>query len=253
MSRSNRNLIPSISRAARAERQSVLATPAARILLAASVVMATGSCVASLSTAGGTLDDDTVQLAMHSSTVATIVFALLAGLYSASTDRRFGFIDERLLSEPRRPVVLAAKALAVAAVGWLYGFLGALTAAVTAWSYFASQGESLDLLSPLVTRALVGVIIAGPFYAAFGAALGMIMPSQPMAIGGTLSWLLIIEPTLIVGLPDIGGWMPGAAGLALTNSPDPALVAQGAGGVLLAAYTVAGLGLAVFSFGRADI
>ncbi len=240
---------PSLS----AERLTALATPAARLLLVASVVMSAISAVANLSAVQDISTDEAIRLAMHSSTVATLIFSVLAGLYSATTDHRFGIVDQRLLGQPRRGVVLAAKAMTTAILGLLYGMLGAATAVLAAGGFYWAKGVSFDPTSPLVIRALVGVVLAAPMFAVIGVAVGTIVRNQPIAIGGTLAWLLIIEPTAIVGLPSIGGWLPGAAGLALTYGPDPALLSQVTGGAVLAGYTTVAYHLATHFFARADI
>ncbi len=234
------------------EQRTALATPAARLLLAMSVLMATLSTVANLSAVDDLTSDDTLKLAMHASTVATLIFAMLAGLYSATTDFRFGLIDQRLLSEPSRLLTLAAKSLVAGTIGLLYGALGAVTAVVAASGFFATQGESFDTGSPLVRDALIGVIIAAPLFAMLGVAIGVVVRNQPIAIGGSLAWLLIVEPVFLIGAPDVGRWFPGAAGIALTNDPQANLT-QPAAALLLAGYCCAALALAAARFTKSDV
>jgi hypothetical protein len=224
--------------AVRAERVTALATPAARLLLVASVVMAAVSLTANVAAVSDIEAETTLRMAMHASTVATLIFALVAGVYSATTDHRFGLVDQRVLSEPRRRVVLAAKALVSAGVGLLYGVLGGVTAVGVATAYFASQGASFDAGSPVVGRALLGVVIAAPLFAVLGVGVGTLVRNQPVALGGSLAWMLIVEPAVLLGAPGVGKWFPGGAGLALTYSPDEHLLGQGAGGVLLVGITV---------------
>jgi hypothetical protein len=57
----------------------------------------------------------------------------------------------------------------------------------------------------------------------------------------------------VLGLPSAGRWLPVAAGLALTYSPDPDLLGQATGGLVLAAWSVAAVGLGVARFGRTDV
>lgn len=238
--------------AMRAERLSALATPAAKILLVMSVLMASISTVANLSAVDDLTEDWVVQLTMHASTVATLIFAILAGLYSATTDLRFGVMDQRLLSEPNRPLTMAAKSFTALQTGVLYAVLGAITAVVAASAFYAANGESFDIGSPFVRRALVGLLVAAPLFAVLGVAIGLIITNQPFAIGATMAWLLVVEPVLIIGAPDVGKWLPGAAGIALTNNPD-SLMQQMPAGLLLATYAVAFSTLALARFGRSDV
>lgn len=237
----------------RAEIKSAMATPAAKLLLAMSVVMATASTVANLSAVDDLTTDDALQLAMHASTIPTLMFSILAGLYSATTDFRFGLMDQRLLSNPNRTQVLGAKATVAGATGLLYGAIGALTAIAIGVAYFQFSGETFDAGSPLVVRALIGVIVGAPLFAVLGVALGTIIRNQPIAIGGTLAWLLIIEPVVIVGAPKVGRWFPGGAGVALTNAPDPGLLDQVPAGLTLATVTGLLLLIAAWRFRSADL
>ncbi len=241
-----------LASAARAERLTALATPAARLLLVMSIVMAVLSVVANLAAVDDITDDSIVQLAMHASTVPTLIFSILAGLYSSTTDLRFGLMDQRLLSEPNRAVALCAKAITAAQTGFLYGLLGAITAVVGATAYYAANGESFDVGSPFVRDALVGVIIAAPLFAVLGVAIGMLVGNQPAAIGGTLAWLLVIEPIAIVGAPSFGKWFPGASGIALTNDPG-SLLDQVPAGLLLVSYAIAAVALSLWRFEQADV
>lgn len=237
----------------RAEVRSATATPAAKLLLMMSVVMAIASTVANLSAVDDLTTDDSVQLAMHASTVPTLMFSILAGLYSATTDFRFGLMDQRLLSQPNRKQVLGAKAAVSGATGLLYGVIGAVTAVAIGLVYFQLNGETFDAGSPLVVRSLIGVIIGAPLFAMLGVAIGMIVRNQPIAIGGTLAWLLIIEPVVIVGVPTVGRWLVAGSGVALTNAPDPGLLDQPSAGLMLAAITSTFLLAAAWRFRNADL
>lgn len=88
---------------------------------------------------------------------------------------------------------------------------------------------------------------------AVGVAIGTVVQSQPAAIAGSLAWLFIVEPTALLGLPSVGRWFPGVAGLALTESPNPDLLDQLPGGLLLAAWTVVALATALIRIRRTDV
>ena len=237
-----------------ADLRNVGSTPTAKLLLGGSVVMAVASCVANLST----IDDadlaarSTVELAMHSSTVATLIFSLVAGVVSATADFRFGRTDQLLLSEPSRTVLLAAKASVGACVGIVYGIIGSVVAVVTTSTYFAANGASLDVGSDPVVYPLIGLLVATAVFGIIGVSIGTVILSQPAAIAGSLAWLFIVEPTALLGLPEIGRWFPGVAGLALTESPNPDLLDQVPGGLLLVAWMIVGYTVALLRFRRTD-
>lgn len=228
-------------------------TPAAKALLVGSIVMAVVSAIANLSAVDDLTTDASLELAMHASTVASMIFALIAGVYSATTDHRFGLIDQRLLSEPNRRRVVGTKLAASSLLGAVYGLVGVATAVATISSYFGLRDVPLDLGSPIVVRSLIGVLLATPLFGAMGAAVGTAIRHQPPALAGSLVWLFIVEPALMVGWTDVGRWLPGAAGVALTASPDPALLGQLGGGAVLVGYVVLSVIVSVWRFDRFDL
>lgn len=244
-----------LDHALRAERVTLLATPAARMLLGASMFMAAASLSANLAAVErSAIDDDwAIRAALHSSTVATLIFSLVAGVYSATTDHRFGLADQRALSQPHRRVLVAAKSIAAAAIGLLYAVLGAITALGAGYVNFAARNSTLDFGSSLVWRPLLGIMVAAPLFAIVGVALGTLVRNQPIAIGGSLAWLLLVEPAALLGLPSVGRWLPGASGLALTFAPDPNLLTQLGGALVLSLITAAIVVASVMSYKRADI
>ena len=225
-------------RSLRTEASLAIATPVARLLLVGSIVMAVVFCSANLAVIDDLESDGTIQLALHAATVPVLIFSLLAGAYSASTDRRYGFIEQRLLSDTNRSRWLWSKALVQGAVGVVYGLLGVLTAVITCSVAFAVKDSSFDVADPQAVRALIGVVMAAPLLSIIGVFVGALVPNTPMAVAGILVWSLVIEPPVILGLPEVGRWLPTAGALGLTNSPDPDLASQWAGGVALAIYAV---------------
>ncbi len=230
-------------RVARADALNTVSTPTAWILLAASMLMAAGSLAANL--VGIDADElaarATLQQAMHASTVATLTFALVAGLVSSTADYRFGRIDQLLLTEPAPGVVLRAKAVVGAMVGVVYGIAGSLVAVVVLRVVAAMRDASVDLTSSVIVEPLVGAVFASALFGAIGVGVGSAIRNQPAAVAGGLAMLLVVQPPMLLGLPEIGRWLPGAAGLSLTLSPDDQLVGPLTGGVVLGAWTAVAL------------
>jgi len=158
-----------------------------------------------------------------------------------------------LLSDSSRPIFVAGKTLMATLVGFVYGIVGAMTAVAATTEFFAVKGESFDPLVSAVVRPLVGLLLGAGLFAACGAAIGTAVRHQAAALTGALTWLLIVEPTALIGLPETGRWLPGAAGLALTGSPDPNLLGQTAGGLLLLAWTLAVTVGALASLRKTDL
>lgn len=240
-------------RVLRSELSSSWATATPRILLAASIVMAAISAVANLSTVDDLASDDVLSLAMHASTVATMIFAVIAGLVSTTSSFRYGSIDQRLLTSPGRSTSLAAKAAGSGLTGLVFGVVGAIAAVGVTAVYFWVRDVGFDVTSPWVVNAAIGIVIAAPLYAIAGSAIGFVVRNQPLAIGGTLAWLMVIEPPLMIGLPEVGKWLPGASGVALTNSPDPGLLDQIPGGLVLSLFVCIALAAAHTHFQSSDV
>lgn len=229
--------------ALRSEALNVRSTLTARLLLVGSMVMAAVSLLANLSV----LDDvelaatSSIERLMHSSTVATMTLAFVAGLVSATTDYRFGRTDQMLLTEPRPAALMASKTVVGSIVGVLYGIAGSVVAVVVMGIWYRVSDVTIDLTSASVVRPLIGVILAAALFVAMGIGLGSAVRNQPAAIAGGLALLLIVQPPMLLGLPGVGRWLPGAAGLSLTRAPDPNLLGQLSGGVVLVAWALLAL------------
>lgn len=224
----------------RSEIVNVRSTATGYLLLVGSMVMAAVSLLANLATfdASELSQKATIEQAMHSSTVATITFAFLAGLVSATSDYRFGRMDQLLLGQPRPTAVLMAKSAVGFALGLVYGLAGSAVAVAVISVYYERNDAVIDLTASIVVRPLLGVVVAGGLFAIFGIGVGTAIRNQPVAIAGGLAFLLIVQPPMLLGAPDIGRWLPGAAGLSMTLAPDPALVGQGVGGVIMLGWTI---------------
>jgi len=230
----------------RSELLTLRSTSTARALLVASMVMAAVSMLANLATFDSTELPltTTMQQIMHASTVATLTFALVAGIIGATSDFRFGRMDQLLLSQARTSSVLTAKAIVGFGLGMLYGLAGSVIALGVVSLYYRANDVAIDLLSTVILRPLAGAILASALFVSLGLAIGMVVRNQPIALGGGLALLLIVQPPLLLGLPDLGRWLPGAAGLSMTLAPDPALFGQAAGTAVLVGWSVLALAIA---------
>lgn len=226
--------------ALRSEALNISSTPTARLLLVGSMVMAAGSLLANLAVfeASELSRTATIAQVMHASTVATMTLAVLAGVVGTTSDYRFGRSDQLLLSDPRPTTILGTKAAAASVLGMLYGLAGSAVTLIVISLYYRQSDVAIDLTSSIVVRPLIGVVAAGALFAVVGVGLGTAVRNQPMAIVIALAALLVVQPPLLLGLPSVGRWLPGAAGLALTLAPDSQLLGQGAGAIVLAGWAL---------------
>ncbi len=157
-------------------------------------------------------------------------------------DYRHHLIEQRLLTEPNRHRVALAKAMVAAGIGAVFGVVGAIATWLTLNVYAThARGPRLPTTDPAMARAFAGVVVAGALFAVLGLGLGMLVRSQSAGLGGWLTWVLVAEPLIHLAAPTVGRWLPSAAGKALTYSPEPELLGQAAGGLVLAAYAALSL------------
>ncbi len=239
----------------RSELLNLRSTKTAAVLLVASVLMSLASTVANLAAVddASLAEESTITLAMHASTVSTLVFAMTAGIVTATSDFRNGRIDQVLLTEPNRSRFFAAKLSSGALLGGLYGIVGSIAAVAGTTGYLSSKNVSVDLLSEPVLRPLLGVLIGSALFAALGISFGTAVRNQPAALAGSLAFMLVVEPTAIVGIPDVAKWLPGASGLGLTLAPDPNLLSQLNGALTLGIWTAVAIMFGSRRLSRADI
>ena len=215
--------------------------------------MAAVSLLANLATfdSNDLAEESTIQVAMHASTVATITFSFVAGLVLSTSDYRFGRMDQLLLSSPSTRSILGGKSVVGFLLGVIYGVLGSVVAVLVTAVYYQVNDVAIDLTSATVVRPLVGVTIASGLFVVAGIGLGSAIRNQPFALGAGLVLMLVIQPPLLLGAPDVGRWLPGAAGLAMTLAPDSAMLSQSGGTVVLIGWTIVALGAGAWRLNRA--
>lgn len=109
------------------------------------------------------------------------------------------------------------------------------------------------MTSTLVARSLLGVVLASGMFALVGTAVGSLTANTTAVVASLSVWVLVIEPPLVLGLPEVGRLLPSSAGLALTFSPDAQLLGQIPSAIVLAAYATLAVALATRSLARAHL
>lgn len=183
------------------------------------------------------LELEDAHLAVYSSASSIgYVFPVLLGALAATAEFRNQTLTPTFLASPRRATVLAAKLVALAAMGALYG-VGALVGSVGVGApMFALLGGDAALDSS-DTWALFGrVLIAMSLWSVIGVALGTLVRSQVAAIVTVLAFTQFVEPILRLGASfwewtaQVGKFLPGAASDALVGSSIFTVFAMGGGG-----------------------
>ncbi len=214
--------------------------------------------VAALSTQAG-LD------AVITGGVWSLLLAAVLGVTVSSGEFRHGSASLTYLSTPRRDRVLAAKAVAAACAGAVFGFAGWLIATSVGLGFIAANGDHVPVGGGTIARYAVGHMVAAALLAAIGVGVGSLVRSQLAAVIGVFVWAVVIESivgnlfnaaqpylpftaaTTLAGSP-LGGAAFGPAHDASTSAA--ALPFTAAAGLLAGAATVVALVAARTTLGR---
>jgi ABC-2 type transport system permease protein len=169
--------------------------------------------------------------------IATL-FTALVGIMLVTSEFRFGTIRPTLLYAPRRPLLIAAKAVAGLLAGLAIGIVAEALAVVVGLVVLSGRGVDRVVSYGDILRFAVGGAAVTALWAVIGVGVGAIVRHQVGAIVGLLAYAFIVE-NLVFGLaPSVGRYLPGPAGQALAGDTTDRLLGVAAGGGLLLAYAV---------------
>jgi ABC-2 type transport system permease protein len=179
-----------------------------------------------------------VRTVLHVSASGAL-FVLVLGAMISAGEYRHRTATDSFLTTPRRRRVVAAKVVTAAGAGIVFGAMAAGSALAIAAHLYALKGYTFPLSSSEAWQILAGATLYASLLGALGAATGSLVRNQVAVIVGWLVWLLLAE-NIVVGLvPDIGRWLPGAAGRGLVMDPNGDFLAQPVAAVVLASYAIA--------------
>ncbi len=204
--------------------------------------------------ASGAIPDEMLPPIVYSTATAVgYVFPLILGALAVTSEFRYQTLTPTFLAQPRRGVVLGAKAIVLAIAGAVYG-IGALVASVGLGALVLSLvGVPTGLGDGDTWLLIARVVLAMALWAAIGVGVGTLIPNQIASIVIVLAFTQFLEPILRFGTAfvewtaAVGRFLPGAASDALVGasvytslgtptSTDPLEWWQG--GLVLAAYGV---------------
>jgi ABC-2 type transport system permease protein len=160
---------------------------------------------------------DAALTVVGAAATGTVVMVFL-GVLAVTWEDRYQTLTSTLLGTPDRRRVVAAKAVALAAVGAVTGLglsvAGGLVAVVTGYAGGVGAGLLLSMV--------LGVTVAGAFWAWFGVGVGLLVRNQTVALVVPLVWLLVVEPLVgAYGLRGLVPWLPGSLPGALVGASAP--------------------------------
>jgi len=181
------------------------------------------------------------------------LFAAYAGMILVTNEFRYATIRPTLLFEPRRRVVIAAKLVAVAAVGAVFGVVGVALSFTAGFAALAVRGVDFVVSGGYLALAAGGTVAGCVLCAMAGVALGALIRHQVGAIVVLAAWFLTFEQILFTATPSVGRYLPGKATSALGGVTTPHLLSPSLGAVTLVVWTLAFVALAVARTERGDI
>lgn len=156
-----------------------------------------------------------------------MLLAMVMGVIAASGEFRHATATFTYLAAPQRGRVLAAKAVAAALVGAIFGLAGAVVATGVGLAFTAGAGEPITLSAATFLRDDLGAVLGAALLASLGVAVGSVIRSQVAGIVGILFWSLLIEP-IVGGLSTtIQPYLPYTAATTLAG----AVLGSGPGGL----------------------
>lgn len=148
-----------------------------------------GSGVPPISTAQGLRTVTTV-------TGFAMLMAAVLGAIVANGEFRHSTATLTYLENPKRTQVLAAKAIAAASVGLLFGLLAGLVSTSVGLVFVADHGDHVALSADTLLGHVGGAMVGAALLAALGVGVGSLVRSQLATVIGIFAWAIIIESTI---------------------------------------------------------
>jgi ABC-2 type transport system permease protein len=174
-------------------------------------------------------------------------FILILAVIGITGEWRHRTITGALLAAPDRLRFLAAKAIAYAGAGLVLSLLISATVTVVGLLIVGVRGlpePGVGELAEYIARSAGLAALLG----AFGVALGALVRNQVAAIVGVLAAMFVLEPMVLLTLPEVGRFGPFVALPTAATGIDPDAVGLGESNLMgpeLATLTLLGwIGLA---------
>jgi ABC-2 type transport system permease protein len=159
-------------------------------LLALLAAAQAGASVAPLSTAAG-------LATVTSTTGLALLLAAVLGVTVASGEFRHQTATLTYLSFPNRNQVLAAKSIAAAAAGAVYGLAAGVASTGVGLVSVALKGDPVALPASSLVAHVAGATLGAAILAVAGVGAGSLVRGQLGAVSGTFAWVVVVE--LVIG------------------------------------------------------
>jgi ABC-type transport system involved in multi-copper enzyme maturation permease subunit len=182
-----------------------------------------------------------------------VFFVTVAGALLVTSEFRYGTIRPTLLFEPRRRIVLAAKLIAGALAGVVFGAV-CLGASFTAGLVlFNARGVDVVVTGADALELIVGTLAACVLGAILGVAVGTLIRSQVGAVLALVAYAFVLDAGIFRAEPSLGRYLPGKASDAVAGQNVEDLLAPGIAVAVLLAWALAFVVAATVRSDRADV
>jgi ABC-2 type transport system permease protein len=151
--------------------------------------------------------------------VWSLMFAAALGATLSSGEFRHATATGTYLVTPSRSRVLAAKSVAAAIAGSLFGLLGFAVSTGIGLGFVAADGYANPIGAATLVRYAAGHVIAAALLAAIGAALGSLIRAQLAVVIGIFVWSIVIESILGGLFNAVQPYLPYTAATTLAGTP----------------------------------
>ena len=147
-----------------------------------------------------------------------LMFAAVLGVTISSGEFRHQTATLTYLATPDRTRVLAAKAVAAAAGGAIFGLVVDVIATGVGLGFVAGHHYPVSIGAVTFVRFALGHLVGGALMGSLGAVLGSLVRSQLAAVIGVFVWSIILE-SLIGGLfTSVRPYLPYTAATSLAGT-----------------------------------
>ena len=147
-----------------------------------------------------------------------LIFAAVLGVTVSSGEFRHQTATLTYLATPNRTRVLAAKAVAAAAGGAVFGLVVDVIATGVGLGFVAGHHYPVSIGAVTFVRFAVGHLVGGALMGSLGAVLGSLIRSQLAAVIGVFVWSIILESLLGGLFASIRPYLPYTAATSLAGT-----------------------------------
>jgi ABC-type transport system involved in multi-copper enzyme maturation permease subunit len=148
-----------------------------------------------------------------------LILAGVLGMLISSGEFRHHTATSTYLAAPGRNRVLAAKAIAGAGGGALFGLAGYAVACAVGLSFTAAHGYPVSIGAATFADWGAGHLVGGALLGVIGVAIGSLVRSQLAVVIGAFVWPIILESLIGALFPAVHPYLPYTAATTLAGTP----------------------------------